>query len=69
MTLTEELERLCAQRILRVDRSGFRFRYDLVRQAVVDSISPARRRLMQERMQRDAPDLPAHRRSARARGA
>ena len=69
MTLTEELERLCAQRILRVDRSGFRFRYDLVRQAVVDSISPARRRLMQERMQRDAPDLPALRRSAWAQGA
>ena len=69
MTLTEELERLCARRILRVDRSGFRFRYDLVRQAVLDSISPARRRLMQERMRRGALDPPALRRSAWAQGA
>ena len=69
MTLTEELERLCAQRILRVERSGFRFRYELVRQAVLDSISPARHRLMRERMRRGAPDSPALRRSAWAQGA
>jgi hypothetical protein len=69
MTLTEELERLCMRRILRVERSGFRFRYELVRQAVLDSMSPARRRLMQERMRRGAPDSPMLRRSAWARGA
>jgi DNA-binding SARP family transcriptional activator len=69
IALTEELERLCTRRLLRVERSGFRFRYDLVRQAVHDSISPARRRLMQQRMQRGDLDLPALRRSAWAQGA
>ena len=33
------------------------------------SISPARRRLMQERMRRDVPDLPGLRLSARVQGA
>jgi DNA-binding SARP family transcriptional activator len=69
IALTEELERLCARRLLRVERSGFRFRYDLVRQAVHDSISPSRRRLMQDRMRRGGPDMPALRRSAWAQGA
>jgi len=69
IALTEELERLCARRLLRVERSGFRFRYDLVRQAVLDTISPARRRLMQDRIRRDGSDLPALRRSAWAQGA
>ena len=46
--LVEELERLSEHRILRVDGFHFRFRYDLVRQVLVASISPARRRLLQE---------------------
>ena len=33
--LTEELERLCERRILRVDGLRFRFRYDLVRQVLL----------------------------------
>ena len=45
--LIEELERLCERRILRVDGFRFRFRYDLVRQVLQASISPARRRLLQ----------------------
>ena len=45
--LAEELERLCEHRILRVDGFHFRFRYDLVRQVLLTSISPARRRLLQ----------------------
>jgi DNA-binding SARP family transcriptional activator len=69
MALTEELERLCTRRLLRVERSGFRFRYDLVRQAVLDSVSPARRRLIEERMQRDGLDPAVLRRHAWARGA
>jgi hypothetical protein len=48
--LIEELERLCEQRILRVDGVRFRFRYDLVRRALLSSISPARRRLMCRRL-------------------
>ena len=46
----EELERLCERRILRIDGLRFRFRYDLVRQTLVGSISPARRRLLEQRL-------------------
>ena len=49
-SLTEELERLCGRRILRVDGLGFRFRYELVRQALRESVSPARRRLLEQRI-------------------
>jgi DNA-binding SARP family transcriptional activator len=48
--LIEELERLCERRILRVDGLRFRFRYDLVRQVLLETISPARRRLLHERV-------------------
>ena len=49
--LIEELERLCERRILRVDGFRFRFRYDLVRQVLLGHISPARQRLMQQRLE------------------
>jgi len=48
--LVEELERLCERRILRVDGFRFRFRYDLVREVLLASLSPARRRLLQTRV-------------------
>jgi DNA-binding SARP family transcriptional activator len=48
--LIEELERLCERRLLRVDGFRFRFRYDLVRQVLLGSISPARQRLLQQRL-------------------
>lgn len=48
--LALELERLCERRILRVDGPGFRFRYQLVRQTLLESISPARRRLLEQRL-------------------
>jgi DNA-binding SARP family transcriptional activator len=48
--LTEELERLCERRILRVDGPRFRFRHSLVREVLVASLSPARRRLLQQRL-------------------
>jgi hypothetical protein len=48
--LTEELERLCERRILRIEGFGFRFRYDLVRQVLLGSISPARQRLLRQRL-------------------
>ena len=50
--LTEELERLCERRILRVDGLRFRFRYDVVRRVLLESVSPARRRLMLRRLER-----------------
>jgi hypothetical protein len=48
--LVEELERLCERRILRVDGVRFRFRQQLVRQCLLESISPARRRLLLKRL-------------------
>ena len=52
--LVEELDRLCERRILRVDGFRFRFRYDLVRQVLLASLSPARQRLLRQRL--NAPD-------------
>jgi DNA-binding SARP family transcriptional activator len=49
--LAEELERLCERRILRVDGYRFRFRYELVREVLLDTLSPARRRLLRERFE------------------
>jgi DNA-binding SARP family transcriptional activator len=48
--LTEELERLCERRILRIDGFRFRFRYDLVREVLRETVSPARQRLMRQRL-------------------
>jgi len=48
--LVEELERLCARRILRIDGLRFRFRYQLARAVLLDSLSPARQRLLRERL-------------------
>ena len=48
--LTEELERLCERRILRVDGPRFRFRYGLVREVLLASLSPARRRLLRQQL-------------------
>ena len=48
--LVEELERLCERRLLRIDGFGFRFRNDLVRHVLLDSISPARQRLLRQRV-------------------
>jgi len=53
-TLTEELERLCERRMLRVEGLRFRFRYELVRRVLLDSISPARRRLLRQRFNNGA---------------
>jgi DNA-binding SARP family transcriptional activator len=61
--VTEELERLCELRILRVDGYRFRFRYDLVRQVLLGSISPARQRLLHRQLDgldsRPMPSRPA----------
>jgi DNA-binding SARP family transcriptional activator len=48
--LIEELERLCARRILRIDGLRFRFRYQLVGEVLLASLSPARQRLLRERI-------------------
>jgi hypothetical protein len=48
--LIEELERLCERRILQVDGLGFRFRYQFVRDVLRADVSPARERLLRERL-------------------
>jgi DNA-binding SARP family transcriptional activator len=50
--LIEELERLCEHHILRVAGVRFRFRYELVREVLLASLSPARRRLLRGRLDR-----------------
>lgn len=57
--LVEELERLCERRILRIDGIRFRFRNDLIRRVLVESISPARQRLLQRSLDRATSTLPA----------
>lgn len=50
LRVTEEFERLCERTILSVDGDLFRFRYSVVRDVLLRSVSPARRRLMCERV-------------------
>ena len=56
-TLSEELEAFCERRILRVDGLRFRFRYGIVRDVLFESISPARRTLLLERLHPPADDF------------
>jgi DNA-binding SARP family transcriptional activator len=56
--LTEDLERLCERRILRVDGVRFRFRYDLIRRVLLGNISPARQRLLGARLERLISESP-----------
>jgi hypothetical protein len=48
LRVTEELERLCERKILSVEGFRFRFRYSIVRQVLLHSVSPARQRVMRE---------------------
>ena len=50
LRVTEEFDRLCGRNILCVDGVGFRFRYSIVRDVLLNSVSPARRRVMCERV-------------------
>ena len=45
---TEELERLCDRKLLVVDGSRFRFRFDIYRHVLLNSLPPARRRRLQQ---------------------
>ena len=48
--IAESLDVLCDRRILETDGVGFRFRYEFVREVLLDSLSPARVRLLQQRL-------------------
>ena len=52
--LAVELERLCERRLLAIDGPGFRFRYDIVRGVLSETLSPARRALLLGRAERFA---------------
>ncbi|WP_433506734.1 AAA family ATPase [Pseudonocardia halophobica] len=57
--VAEELDRLCERRILRIDGFGFRFRYDVVREVLLLSMSPARQRLLRARAPEPGGEPPA----------
>jgi len=48
--VTEELERLCDRRLLSIDGFRFRFRFRVCREVLLYSVSPARRRVLRERV-------------------
>jgi DNA-binding SARP family transcriptional activator len=56
--VVEDLERLCERRILRIDGLGFRFRNDLIRHVLLESISPARQQLLLQSLRPDAMNEP-----------
>jgi DNA-binding SARP family transcriptional activator len=49
LEVVEILERLCRERVLAVAGAAYRFRHPLVRQIVLDAVSPGRRRLLEAR--------------------
>jgi hypothetical protein len=57
-TVAQELDRLCHRRLLSLDDGHFRFRTRLMRQAMADSLSPASRSLLEQRISRDGPPRP-----------
>jgi hypothetical protein len=48
--LAEQLEVLCRRQILAIDGIGFRFRYQLVREVLLDNLSPARTQILRQRI-------------------
>jgi DNA-binding SARP family transcriptional activator len=48
--IADSLDTLCQRRILRTDGLGFRFNYDLVREVVLHSLSPATARVLRDRL-------------------
>jgi DNA-binding SARP family transcriptional activator len=53
-----ELDRLCQRRLVSLDDGRFRFRTRLMREAMADSLSPASRTLLEQRISRDGPPGP-----------
>jgi hypothetical protein len=57
-TVAQELDRLCHRRLLTLDEGRFRFRTRLMREAMAESLSPASRTLLEQRISRDGPPGP-----------
>lgn len=53
-----ELDRLCHRRLLSLEDGHFRFRTRLMREAMADSLTPASRALLEQRISRDGPPGP-----------
>jgi DNA-binding SARP family transcriptional activator len=65
--VADELDRLCRRRLLSLGDGRFRFRTRLMREAMADSLSPASRSLLEQRIVRDgAPGPGAQRAEHRA---
>jgi DNA-binding SARP family transcriptional activator len=56
--VAEALDRLCRRRLLLVDDGYFRFRTRAMREGLADSLSPASRILLEQRIERDGPPGP-----------
>jgi hypothetical protein len=56
--VAEELDRLCQRRLLSLDDWQFRFRTRLMREALADSLSPAARSMLEQRIARDGAPGP-----------
>jgi DNA-binding SARP family transcriptional activator len=56
LLVTEELDRLCDRRLLSVDGFRFRFRFSIVREVLLHTVSPARRRVLLERLTAARPE-------------
>jgi DNA-binding SARP family transcriptional activator len=61
--VAQELDRLCRRRLLSLCDARFRFRTRLMRAALADSLSPASRSLLEQRISRDGPPGPGIRRA------
>jgi DNA-binding SARP family transcriptional activator len=56
--VAEELDRLCLRRVLSLEDGHFRFRARILRESLADSLSPASRTLLENRISRDGPPGP-----------
>ena len=60
--VAEELDRLCPRRVLSLEDGRFRFRARILRESLADSLSPASRTLLENRISRDGPPGPSGKR-------
>ena len=67
--VADSLDKLCRRRLLVVDDGRFRFRTRSMRDALADSLSPASRSLLEQRIALDGPPGPKHGRRERRRAA
>jgi DNA-binding SARP family transcriptional activator len=56
--VADELDRLCERRMLSLEDGRFRFRARILRESLADSLSPASRTLLENRISRDGPPGP-----------